>query len=367
MIKLNCGLSYPEQSAEQELRKIQLANKYGVDYVSIISIDKERTKRFWELVHDQFCWEPNTISLKPQANFTLCSAPLYESVMFNEDIMETIKRHYSYGVRAMTFHTTPVELINNAVKNGFIVNSRGGIFSSELDYNPIHTKWAQIVMFCLEHHIEIFIGTSLRPGACDNELSEYTIKDLEIACEHYDKIIGYYKAAGKIKNASEVPAYIETLGHVRAWNLKKYEEILGYRKICAMGPLFTDAVNGFDELNAIIGYTYVKAHTTLNLHVECMLSRKEHIELPNVEDVEDEIKKWKVAELVNDVTKRYIEGEENLDEKKVLEVKGQQRTQCSAHYNIFGAMDIIPTCNVCGNLCPLTSEKLRKVNENGLY
>lgn len=366
MLKLNCGLSYPEQNAEQELRKIILANKYEVDYVSIISIDKERTKWFWEVVKSSFNFNEHAFSMMPDANFKLCSAPLYESVMFNEDIMETIKRHYSYGVKAMTFHTTPVELIKDAVKNGFIVNSRGGIFSADLDYNPIITKWAQIVMFCIEHDIEIFIGTSLRPGACENELSEYTIKDLIHACDFYDRAVNYYKAAGKIKNPSEAPIYLETLGHVRAWNLKKYEEILKYRKICAIGPLLTDAVNGFDELNAIIGYTYVKSSTTLNLWVECMLSRKEHIELPNVEDVEDEIKKWKVAELVNDVTKRYIEGSENHDEKKVLEVKGQQRTQCSAHYNIFGAMDIIPTCNVCGNKCPLTSEKLRKVGGNGL-
>ena len=114
MLKLNCGLSYSEQSAEDELKKIELANKYGIDYVSIISIDEERTKWFWELVSDHFNWN-NSVSVKPQANFKLCSAPLYESVMFNESIMDTIKRHYSYGVRAMTFHVTPVELINDAI------------------------------------------------------------------------------------------------------------------------------------------------------------------------------------------------------------------------------------------------------------
>lgn len=46
MLKLNCGLSYPEQDAQEELKKIELANKYSIDYVSIISIDKERTKWF---------------------------------------------------------------------------------------------------------------------------------------------------------------------------------------------------------------------------------------------------------------------------------------------------------------------------------
>lgn len=358
MLKLNCGLSYSEQSAEEELKKIELANKYGADYVSIISIDEERTKWFWELVSNHFSWN-NSVSVKPQANFKLCSAPLYESVMFNEPIMDTIKRHYSYGVRAMTFHVTPVELINDAVKDGFIVNSRGGIFSADLKDNPIIENWVEIVTFCIEHDVEIFIGTSLRPGACEEKLSKWTVKDLELACNFYDRAVNLLRNAGKAKNASEAPVYLETLGHVRYWNLRDYESICGSRKICAMGPLLTDAVNGFDELNAIIGYTLARKATMLNIQVECMLSRKEHIELPNVEDVEDEIKKWKVAETVIDCTMNGADWPGNQAEKRVLEVKGQQRTQCSAHYNIFGAMNIISTCNVCGNKCPLTSEKLR--------
>lgn len=334
--------------------------------MSIISIDEDRTKWFWELVRSHFNWNRHSISLLPDANFKLCSAPLYECAMFGEDIEKTMERHFSYGVRAMTFHITPKWLINKAVEDGFIVNSRGGIFSEDLEENPICDKWPDIVKWCAERDIEIFIGTSLRPGACDAELSKWTIEDLQLACEYYDRAISMLKQLGKIKNASEAKVYLETLGHVRYWNLKTYEDICQSRKICAMGPLLTDAVNGFDELNAIIGYTLIRKATMLNVQVECMLSRKEHIELPNVEDVEDEIKKWKVAETVIDCTMNGAEWPGNKAEEKVINIKGKQRTQCSAHYNIFGAMDIIPTCNVCGNKCPLTSEKLRVKNGNGL-
>lgn len=354
MLKLNCGLSYPEQNAEDELEKIKLASKYGVDYVSIISIDEERTKWFWELVKASFNWNAS-VSVLPSANFTLCSAPLYECAMYGETIFETMERHYSCGVRAMTFHVTPKQMIDDAVKDGFIVNSRGGIFSEDLPDNPICDKWEEIVKWCAERYVTIFIGTSLRPGACEDELSKWTIKDLKGACQYYDKAIKILRDVGE----PEIPVYLETLGHVRHWNLKTYEDICQDRKICAMGPLLTDSVNGFDELNAIIGYSLVRKSTSLNLQVECMLSRKEHIELPNVEDVEDEIKKWKVAETVVDCTMKDAPWPGNKAEEVVLHIKDKQRTQCSAHYNIFGAMDIIPTCNVCGSKCPLTSEKLK--------
>lgn len=362
MLKLNCGLSYPEQDAQEELKKIELANKYSVDYVSIISIDKERTKWFWELVASSYNWADSNYSDLPKPKFKLCSAPLYESIMFNEDIFDTMKRHFSYGVKAMTFHVTSTALIERAAGSGFIVNSRGGVFTAESSKaNPITERWNEIVDFCCDNNIEIFIGTSLRPGVCENNLSEWTLRDLESAVSYYD--------SAEIRISAKKPwlkIYLETLGHVKGKNLHEYEDICGPRRICAMGPILTDSTNGFDELNSIIGFTLVRATTNLNLQVECMVSRKEHIDLPNLQDVEDEIQKWKVAELVTDVTligKKPI-GKDSLEkEKEVLKVKSAQRTQCSAHYNLFGAMDIIPTCRVCGNKCPLTSEKLRKAND----
>lgn len=346
MLKLNCGLSYSEQSAEDEIKKIQLAEKYGIDYVSVISIDEERTKWFWELVASTF----------KDHSFTLCSAPLYECAMFKEDIMDTIKRHYSYGVRAMTFHVTSKKLIDEAVKAGFIVNSRGGIFSEDLEENPIITKWLEIINFCIKNDVQVFIGTSLRPGACDEKLSEWTKKDLEEAVKYYDDVQYRLGIAKKAKYYNDKKVQLEAMGHVRYWNFEEYKNILGNRNICSMGPLLTDSVNGYDELNAIIGYTLAR-QAGLNITTECMLSRKEHIEMPNIEDVKDECQKWRVAETCVDTA--FLKEGKNIDkEKEVLAVKGKQRTQCSAHYNIFGAMDILPECNVCGSKCPLLSEKL---------
>lgn len=333
MLKLNCGLSYPEQSFEDEIKKLEIADKYKINYVSIISIDENRIIPFWEAVS------------KLSHSYTLCSAPIYESVMFNEDPKETVKRHTSYGVKAMTFHITPKDLLIEAENNGFIINSRGGQFIKEMKgENPYYEHFSDLALYAYECGVrEIFFGTSLRPGACE-KASPYTIKELKLACDLYDKY-----------NPTTILDYqIECFGHVQTSEFPIYKYILGNRRLCPMGPLLTDAVNGYDELNAIIGYT-LALKEGFNITTECMLSRSEHIKMPTVADVEDECQKWRVAQLVNGVANDYWIAKE--EEIAVIAKKSKQRTQCSAHVNLFGAMNIPTTCNVCGSHCPLSKDK----------
>lgn len=333
MLKLNVGLSYPEQSFEDELQKLDLAKRYKIDFVSVISIDKDRIIPLWEAIdnlHD--------------GSFILCSAPIYESILLNEDIHDTIKRHASYGVTAMTFHITPVQLLIEAEKSGYIINSRGGQFIREMVEkdptweNPFYKDIDELVDFARKNGVNrIFFGTSLRPGACE-KANEYTIKELKVACDFYDRF------NEDPKNYLEYE--IEAFGHVPASEFPIYKYVLGNRQICAMGPLLTDAVNGYDELNAIIGYT-LALQAGFNITTECMLSRSEHIKMPTVEDVEDECQKWRVAKLVNGIANDWWEAHE--EEDPIIAKKSKQRTQCSAHVNLFGTMDIQETCNVCGD------------------
>lgn len=338
MLKLNCGLSFKEQSLDDEVKKVQLANKYNIDYVSVISIEIPRIKKLWETI------------AKLDKKFILCSAPIYESVLLNESFEETIKRHASYGVKAMTFHITPISLLMKAKNSGYIINSRGGEFLMELYEkdntfeNPYYSKFFELCQLAKDCGVnEIFLGTSLRPGAC-NSLNKYTAEELKIACDFYDKL----------ENKYNMSVQIEAFGHVPYSEWPKYKEILGNRKICAMGPLLTDSVNGYDEINAIIGYTMAKQYG-FNFTTECMLSRKEHIGMPELADVEDEMQKWRVADTCIGVS--YKEEKALADEKKVIDKKDKQRTQCSAHINIFGPMDIPIECNTCGDRCPLLHEK----------
>lgn len=335
MLKLNIGLSYSEQSFIDELKKLELASKYDIEYVSVISVDKSRTKALWDSVQE-----------KVGKNITLCSVPIYESIMFKENIKDTIKRHASYGVKAMTFHITPAYLIREAERNGFIINSRGGQFLREQIEkddkweNPFFESFSELILYAYECGVHtIFLGTALRPGVCE-KTNQFTIDELKIACDFYDKYSG----------VTNLNYQIEAFGHIPASEFPIYKYILGTRHICAMGPLLTDAVNGYDELNAIIGYT-LALKEGFNIQTECMLSRSEHIKMPTVEDVEDECQKWRVTKLVNGLVNDKCEAYK--EESLVIVKKEKRRTQCSSHVNIFGPMYVQEICNVCGDKCPL--------------
>lgn len=345
MLKLNCGLSYPEQSFEDEMKKIHLANKFGVEYVSVISVDATRANRFWQAVEEM-----------PNKKFTICSAPIYENVLFSETIEETIKRQTSFGVGAMTIHITPISLLMEAEKNGYIINSRGGEFLREVAVknssyeNPFYSRFDEMIDFSMKCGVkEFFLGTALRPGACE-KLSKWTLEELKIASVFYDRL-----------TARGIPAQIEGFGHVIYDEWSRYKMVVGDRPMSSMGPLLTDCVNGFDEINAIMGYT-LAVYNGFNIKTECMLSRKEHIDMPTVEDVEDEIQKWKVAETTVGIVMKNRAALEA--ESKVIAVKDKQRTQCSGHVNIFGTMNVREDCRMCGvdsegnDRCPLRRNKI---------
>ena len=342
MLKLNVGISIANQTIEDEMAKIRLAKKYGIDYVSVISIYEPMIKKLWEALADE-----------PLDGVRLCSVPLYESCIFREPLLDTMQRHYDYGVRTFTVHITKRELFERARASNFIVNSRGGQFLWDIfeegRENPQLVQWEQILRFIHDHDCELMLGTSLRPGAVEKDamtaLKAATIQELYDACHLYDQAAKY-----------GIPTQIECFGHTAYSELSTYRSILEQRPICTMGPLLTDSVNGYDELNAIVGYAY--ASQALNIQTACMLSRKEHISLPSVEDVEDECQKWRVAQQVVGVALGTDQRAAH-QEAEVLAVKGRQRKQCSAHVNIFGKIEMPEVCNVCGtdadgnDRCPL--------------
>jgi len=345
MLKLNVGVSNKDQRLDYEIMKCEIARKYNVDYVSVISVYKDHIKPLWNSIKH---WHENNISDAP----TLCSVPLYESCIFDEPLMDTFKRHYEYGVRAFTIHVTSRELFERALNAGFIINSRGGQFLWDIftqgKENPILEHLDEIIDFCREHNCELMLGTSLRPGTVEKNMTLFKAATIQ---ELYDakKIWEYIVKKGVI-------CQVECLGHVHYNELETYKSIFGETPLCVMGPLLTDSVNGFDDINAIIGYAY--ASQKLNIATICMLSRKEHISLPDIEDVEDECQKWRVAQHVVGLTQH--DPLSIYEESKVLKVKANQRTQCSAHVNIFGKINMPEKCNVCGSMCPLI--RMQEVN-----
>ena len=343
MLKLNVGLSNMTQNFSDELEKVRIGLKHNVDYISVISIDTPRIKELWQAISDIY---KNWLKDHPDCPTILCSAPIYETILFEENPIDTLKRHLEYGVRAFTFHIAPFSMVDDALMQGFVVNSRGGEFILESKSSPYHDNLDEIIKFAVNNDVKkIFYGTTLRPGKCE-PLKGPTIDELRYICGIYDHYKEIYKFDG-------VDFEIECFGHLPQSEWFYYNHIVDDRPLCAMGPLLNDCVNGYDDINAIIGYSLAKAYG-FNIVTECMLSRSEHIKMPTIDDVEDEVTKWKVADFTVNLENR---SDYKRKRDKIMTIKESQGTQCSAHINIFGKMNIQETCDVCGEHCPLLREK----------
>lgn len=353
MLKLNIGISNTSQTISAEVEKYHLAARYGVDYVSVISIEPKMAPLLWDAI-TKWRQHEDVSAHKP----ILCSVPLYEAQLYHAPILDIMKRHYEeYGVRAFTCHVTTRALMDHAKDVGFVVNSRAGEFLREafdhgdVEENPNLTYFDEICRFCAEHGCELMLGTSLRPGLVDGK--KMTPQKSLTYQELYDAVKLFDYARSHFGTGEAIGCQIETFGHVPAAEIPTYKDILEWRPVCAMGPLLTDCVNGFDDLNAMLGYALIR-QAGINVKTTCMLSRKEHIDLPGIEDVEDECKKWRVVETV--IGCAIGDDQRALTaEAEVMRKRGQQRKQCSAHVNIFGEMTGIPkTCTMCGpDHCPL--------------
>lgn len=328
-LKMNIGISNPEQTVREEAEKIELAIKEGVDLISQISIHKDKIDDMWNMISDY----------KNEIKF--CSVPIYETIMKKKTLLETIEKHYEKGVRCFTLHTTPRFMFENVLKNfkNFCINSRGGMFL--VDYfkdnpnkeNPCISEWNDIQEFLKDKKdCEIFIGEALRPG--HTKLSDDDV--------HYNEV-KYFKENGFLDGKN----VLECGGHMKYNHFKEYSNLIGEENpVCIMGPLITEATNGYDHITSIAGQLLF-ASIFKNINTLLILTPAEHLHLPNLQENEEGIRFAKLCQ-------HYIGLLYN--DEKTLELEKLFRTRpnsCNNKYNLFGPIENMETCNMCGDFCPL--------------
>jgi phosphomethylpyrimidine synthase len=318
-LKLNFGISGCGQKVSDEQEKLKVACEMGVDYCSQITILKESITPMWEMASQ---YQDKTI---------LCSVPLYESILLDEPILETIKRQYSFGVRAFTFHLTSKELLLQQKQFGArAINSRGGLFLQEWyknhNNNPHIEHVGEIQEFFSSHPAEIFIGTSLRPGTTKIETKLYEQEIINAQTFPYKKVI-------------------EAGGHISFNDFNKFQKLFNNNEICLMGPITTDSTNGYDHITASTGaVSFAQGYSHINTLL--ITTPAEHISIPTVEDNIKGIKTFKIAAHMIDL-KYNNEAAISLENT----FSGTELS-CNNGRNLFGFFGN-KECNMCGDKCPL--------------
>ncbi|HSQ98218.1 MAG TPA: phosphomethylpyrimidine synthase ThiC [Rickettsiales bacterium] len=332
-LKFNVGLSNSYQTIKEEAEKIELAIENGVEYVSQISVEKTRLLDMWKLVS----------SYKTEKT-KFASVPLYESVLLNEPLVETIERQYNSGVRHFVLDFVPRYLIEQAnLDKNFRINSRTGYFLTEYfkknpnkNENPCIEIIDWVKKFQKQNKdIQFVFNTVLRPGNCAN----YGIKYLLEEIKYYEK-----------NNFLSKDAILEIGGHIRVNNFKTVINALGDTKISLMGPLITDTTNKYDHITNIIGQN-IFASMYKNVVGLLVISPSEHLHLPTLEDDKEAIIH---ARLCQHQIGLLYEDEECL---KVEDEFNKKTIACNIKKNLFGDIKGLKPCDMCGDFCPLRKIK----------
>src|SRR4028119_1841165 len=297
-VNANIGASPNSSNMEEEVDKLKLAVKYGADTVMDLStgggnLDEIRT---------------TIIKASPVPIGTVPIYQALESVHGNmesltpNDFLHIIDKHAQQGVDYQTIHAgiliEHLPLVKNRLTG--IVSRGGGILARWMLHhhkqNPLYTHFNDIIEIFKKYDVSFSLGDSLRPG-CTHDASD-------------DAQLAELKTLGQLTRKAwehDVQVMVEGPGHVPMdqieFNVKKQMEECSEAPFYVLGPLVTDIAPGYDHITSAIGAAMAGWYGTAML---CYVTPKEHLGLPNAEDVRNGLIAYKIAAHAADIARGQI-------------------------------------------------------------
>ncbi len=290
-INANIGNSSLSSDIDAEFKKLQICLKYGADTVMDLStggdLDTIRsaiianssvpigTVPMYQIIHD----------IKEVENLT------------TDDILKTLEKQARQGVSYFTIHAGfLLKFMPLVAKRKMGIVSRGGSLTASWmmhhhKENPFYEAFDDILEICATHDVALSLGDGLRPGCLYDATDEAQLSEL--------RVLGELTLRAWEKN---VQVMIEGPGHIPLnqieYNMKIERELCHGAPFYVLGPLPTDIGAGYDHITSAIGGTMAAFYGASML---CYVTPKEHLGLPNANDVRDGIVAHKIAAHAADV------------------------------------------------------------------
>ena len=290
-INANIGNSSLSSDICAELEKLQICLKYGADTVMDLStggdLDAIRsaiianssvpigTVPMYQIIHD----------IKEVENLTA------------SDILKTLEKQARQGVSYFTIHAGfLLKFMPLVAKRKMGIVSRGGSLTASWmmhhhKENPFYEAFDDILEICAAHDVALSLGDGLRPGCLYDATDEAQLSEL--------RVLGELTLRAWEKN---VQVMIEGPGHIPLnqieYNMKIERELCHGAPFYVLGPLPTDIGAGYDHITSAIGGTMAAFYGASML---CYVTPKEHLGLPNANDVREGIVAHKIAAHAADV------------------------------------------------------------------
>ncbi len=295
-VNANIGNSATTSSIDEEVEKLRWALHWGTDTVMDLSTGEQITEtREWILRNS-----PVPIGTVPiyQALQKVGGRP--EDLSF-ESFMEVLEEQARQGVDYFTIHAgVLLRYIPETEKRLTGIVSRGGSILAKWclahhKENFLYTHFEEICELMKQYDIAFSLGDGLRPGSIQDANDRPQIAELETLGELTTKAWEH-----------DVQVMIEGPGHVPMHkireNVELEEEICHEAPFYTLGPIVTDVAPGYDHLTSAIGAAMIGWFGTAML---CYVTPKEHLGLPNKEDVREGVIAYKIAAHAADLAKGH--------------------------------------------------------------
>jgi phosphomethylpyrimidine synthase len=295
-VNSNIGNSANASDIEAELEKLRYSVKYGADTVMDLSTGGDIPRIRKTIIRNS----PVPIG----------TVPIYEALTRVNGRIENltwpimrdvIEEHAEQGVDYMTIHAgVLIQYVPMAVKRITGIVSRGGSLLAEWmvrhhRQNMLYENFEEICRIFQKYDVSFSLGDGLRPGSIADASDDAQFAELETLGELTTKAWEY-----------DVQVMIEGPGHIPMDEIKlqvdKEREICHEAPFYTLGPLVTDIAPGYDHITSAIGAATVGMHGTAML---CYVTPKEHLGLPNREDVRTGVVTYKIAAHAADLAKGH--------------------------------------------------------------
>ena len=295
-INANIGNSAVASSIEEEVEKMRWANKWGADNVMDLSTGKN--------IHATREW------IIRNSPVPIGTVPIYQALekvdgkaedLTWEIYRDTLIEQAEQGVDYFTIHAgVLLRFVPMTAKRLTGIVSRGGSIMAKwcLAHHTesfLYTHWDDICKICAAYDVSFSIGDGLRPGSIADANDEAQFAELKV---QGDLTRRAWELGVQVMN--EGPGHVPM--HMIQENMTKQLEWCDEAPFYTLGPLTTDIAPGYDHITSGIGAAMIGWYGCAML---CYVTPKEHLGLPDKQDVKEGVITYKIAAHAADLAKGH--------------------------------------------------------------
>ncbi len=295
-VNANIGNSSVTSSIEEEVEKLVWSTKWGADTVMDLSTGRN--------IHETREW------ILRNSPVPIGTVPIYQALEKVNGIAEdltweifrdTLIEQAEQGVDYFTIHAgVLLRYVPMTAKRVTGIVSRGGSIMAKWclahhQENFLYTHFEDICEILKQYDVSFSLGDGLRPGSVADANDEAQFAELHTLGE-LTKIAWQHDVQVIIEGPGHVPL------HMIKENMEEQLEHCGEAPFYTLGPLTTDIAPGYDHITSGIGAANIGWYGCAML---CYVTPKEHLGLPNKDDVKEGLMTYKIAAHAGDLAKGH--------------------------------------------------------------